>query len=344
MASLRSGSHHDRQTSTSDSGKNDTGELANLTKGQLSGFQKVFQYFDKDRNGAIDIDEIYTQANGLGVELSFDQVRDAIESMSESSELTFKSFLEILTSTDRYMKTLLCDTESTPNEAVMFTVLTKYIDHFMNTSTNNKEAASITRELQGYYAAKANKLRPHVIADYATGHRLIGLTEKQMEGAFLKLRKAKKEEETSPYAMVSKLQLWSDEPRKTQRPRKRDINTESLKCPTRLEDATSSCCTGRDKIREKPTLRYRARKVVLPKLPGVNHVLRPLCTKTELNQTEFNKYTDLVSDAVKRQATLRNQYRGLDATGHWNKLRPMEIPFPKQRRNFSRAFATYSSF
>lgn len=69
----------------------------------------MFQYFDKDDNGSVDAEEIFTQAVSLGLAVTKAQVTGAMAARKEKTlggqeekELTFDQFLSILTCTDRY--------------------------------------------------------------------------------------------------------------------------------------------------------------------------------------------------------------------------------------------------
>lgn len=68
-----------------------------------------------------------------------------------------------------------------------------------------KSALSSMSEIERYYNSKVRK-SPHVVAHYAAGARLIGLTEKQMAKRLATLSVSGGENNDSPYAQP----VWTD--------------------------------------------------------------------------------------------------------------------------------------
>ena len=68
-----------------------------------------------------------------------------------------------------------------------------------------KSALSSMSEIERYYNSKVRK-SPHVVAHYAAGARLIGLTEKQMAKRLATLSVSGGENNGSPYAQP----VWTD--------------------------------------------------------------------------------------------------------------------------------------
>lgn len=81
-------------------------------------------------------------------------------------------------------------------ESILFSALAKFM---------RKSALSSMSEIERYYNSKVRK-SPHVVAHYAAGARLIGLTEKQMAKRLATLSVSGGENNDSPYAQP----VWTD--------------------------------------------------------------------------------------------------------------------------------------
>ena len=81
-------------------------------------------------------------------------------------------------------------------ESILFSALAKFM---------RKSALSSMSEIERYYNSKVRK-SPHVVAHYAAGARLIGLTEKQMAKRLATLSVSGGENNSSPYAQP----VWTD--------------------------------------------------------------------------------------------------------------------------------------
>ena len=86
----------------------------------------------------------------------------------------------------------------------MFSALAKFM---------RKSALSSMSEIERYYNSKVRK-SPHVVAHYAAGARLIGLTEKQMAKRLATLSVSGGENNDSPYARPVWTDFGSNIPRK----------------------------------------------------------------------------------------------------------------------------------
>ena len=82
-----------------------------------------------------------------------------------------------------------------------------------------KSALSSMSEIERYYNSKVRK-SPHVVAHYAAGARLIGLTEKQMAKRLATLSVSGGENNNSPYAQPVWTDFTSNIPRKVLGPHK----------------------------------------------------------------------------------------------------------------------------
>jgi hypothetical protein len=76
-----------------------------------------------------------------------------------------------------------------------------------------KSALSSMSEIERYYNSKVRK-SPHVVAHYAAGARLIGLTEKQMAKRLATLSVSGGENNNSPYAQPVWTDFTSNNPKK----------------------------------------------------------------------------------------------------------------------------------
>lgn len=81
-------------------------------------------------------------------------------------------------------------------ESILFSALAKFM---------RKSALSSMSEIERYYNSKVRK-SPHVVAHYAAGARLIGLTEKQMAKRLATLSVTGGENNNSPYAQP----VWTE--------------------------------------------------------------------------------------------------------------------------------------
>lgn len=81
-------------------------------------------------------------------------------------------------------------------ESILFSALAKFM---------RKSALSSMSEIERYYNSKVRK-SPHVVAHYAAGARLIGLTEKQMAKRLATLSVSGGENNSSPYAQP----VWTE--------------------------------------------------------------------------------------------------------------------------------------
>lgn len=95
-------------------------------------------------------------------------------------------------------------------ESILFSALAKFM---------RKSALSSMSEIERYYNSKVRK-SPHVVAHYAAGARLIGLTEKQMAKRLATLSVSGGENNSSPYAQPVWTDFTSNIPRKVLGPHK----------------------------------------------------------------------------------------------------------------------------
>eukprot|EP00041_Stephanoeca_diplocostata_P041155 m.1642484 g.1642484 ORF g.1642484 m.1642484 type:complete len:408 (+) comp53661_c0_seq1:106-1329(+) len=340
-----------------------TQSTLDLTEAQIAGFRKVFQYFDKDDNGSVDSSEIFSQATTLGLDVSYEQVSGAVQAKNNTRELTFVEFLEILTCTDRYLETLR--NEAGPKEAVMFSVVSKYL----RTARQNESDGSDLTELEKYYSHKAKTLQPHVIADYAAGHRLIGLSEKQLERGMKKLFQPQPGTSHSPYGntfsnlprMWQSISMYGSSNRKS-RPQPCNAR-EKLPCPipssrfrhppplATLDHVTMATGTLKDDQPKPqppcesplaaptnrgglyPVSKYRVRKITLPRLPPKHYQSCP--------PTVYQLRSD-VNRVVRTQRLVRDQQRLQLSKQHWERMETENILGTTLQNRFAKTFLVYS--
>jgi hypothetical protein len=99
-----------------------------------------------------------------------------------------------------YLQTLTSD--QSPEEAIVFSAVSKYLQAHRNKRKNTADDEGMVSELDKYFTSKAKVLQPHVIADYAAGNRLIGLTEKQLRRGLQQFAQGRRDTHASPYASM----------------------------------------------------------------------------------------------------------------------------------------------
>lgn len=122
-------------------------------------------------------------------------------------------------------------------ESILFSALAKFM---------RKSALSSMSEIERYYNSKVRK-SPHVVAHYAAGARLIGLTEKQMAKRLATLSVSGGENNSSPYAQPVWTDFQSNIPRKLLGGHKgkgkiRLMIVSKKKEESKSEDEEENCC------------------------------------------------------------------------------------------------------
>lgn len=165
-------------------------EVYGLTKKQIEAFKEVFSLFDINGGGTIDASELDQALRSVDIFLNENEIEDILTIIDEdgNGEIDFDEFLNLMTSTEKYLATF-GDMRRHSYQSILFNALTKFL---------KKSALASLSEIERYYHNKARKA-PHVVAHYAAGARVIGLTEKQMAAHLASLPfKCKKTD--SPYS------------------------------------------------------------------------------------------------------------------------------------------------
>lgn len=130
--------------------------------------------------------------------------------MAGNGEIDFEEFLTLMTSTEKFLENLRGTNKNDGGGSILFSALAKFM---------RKSALSSMSEIERYYNSKVRK-SPHVVAHYAAGARLIGLTEKQMAKRLATLSVSGGENNDSPYAQPVWTDFTSSNPKKVLGPHK----------------------------------------------------------------------------------------------------------------------------
>ena len=146
-------------------------DVYELTKKQVEAFREVFDLFDLNGGGTIDAEELEKALNSVDIMLTQAEIIDVLTVIDDdgNGEIDFDEFLNLMTSTEKFLEDRDHSHDSS-SQSLLFTALTKFM---------RKTALSSLTEIEWYYHKKERKY-PHVVAHYAAGARLIGLTEKQL--------------------------------------------------------------------------------------------------------------------------------------------------------------------
>ena len=146
-------------------------DVFELTKKQVDAFKEVFNLFDLNGGGTIDADELEKALNSVDIKLTQAEIMDVLTVIDDdgNGEIDFNEFLNLMTSTEKFLENI-DGSHDNNSQSLLFSALTKFM---------RKTALSSLTEIEWYYHKKERKY-PHVVAHYAAGARLIGLTEKQL--------------------------------------------------------------------------------------------------------------------------------------------------------------------
>ena len=146
-------------------------DVYGLTKTQVEAFREVFNLFDLNGGGTIDAEELERALHSVNIMLTQAEIIDVLAVIDDdgNGEIDFEEFLNLMTSTEKFLEDR-DDCHNNDSQSLLFSALTKFM---------RKTALSSLTEIEWYYHKKERKY-PHVVAHYAAGARLIGLTEKQL--------------------------------------------------------------------------------------------------------------------------------------------------------------------
>lgn len=155
-------------------------EICELTKKQIEAFREVFNLFDLNGGGTIDAEELEKALHSVDIKLTQEEVVELLAVIDDdgngNGEMDFYEFLQLMTSTEKFLESRDCSKNN--SQSLLFSALTKFM---------RKTALSSLTEIEWYYHKKERKY-PHVVAHYAAGARVIGLTEKQLSIHLANLR------------------------------------------------------------------------------------------------------------------------------------------------------------
>jgi len=335
-----------------------------LTSTQIAAFRQVFDMVDKDGGGSIDADELYSAMKDLEPSLKLKEIKEIIEELDQEGNGTidFDEFLYMMTSMSMQINTahtasMAHDDFGRKRASVFFSVITKFaMRHSL-------------KEIERYYASKSRHT-PHVVAHYAAGACVEGLSEKELRQEWRHLLMASKGKD-SPYAQP--LNFYATTPH-TQRKKKPKRNSkispdllrlgEFTPSPTsrynqysdcgspdsvELEDFASSRCSSRSKSPVSPRPESRGwtprhglpiTKVPLPMV--IYNRNKNSVRQKRLTIIDMDKIRDRITVARNcyyNQLNLENEEK---ATKYWETLKINEIPSKRLRRNFLKVFRAYS--
>ena len=207
-----------------------------LTSTQIAAFRQVFDMVDKDGGGSIDADELYGAMKDLEPSLKLREIREIIEELDRAGNGTidFDEFLYMMTSMSMQVETHPSagdrirsdDVVGRKRQSVFFSVITKFaMRHSL-------------KEIERYYASKSRHT-PHVVAHYAAGACVEGLSEKELRQEWRHLLMASKGKD-SPYAQP--LNFYTTSPKKKPNQIKKRSSNKNMISPElqRLGDLSPS--------------------------------------------------------------------------------------------------------
>lgn len=322
-----------------------------LTPTQIAAFRQVFDMVDKDGGGSIDAEELYGAMKDLEPSLKLKEIKEIIEELDQEGNGTidFDEFLYMMTSMSMQIKeaahatTIAHDDHGRRRQSVFFSVITKFaMRHSL-------------KEIERYYASKSRHT-PHVVAHYAAGACVEGLSEKELRQEWRHLFLANKGKD-SPYAQP--LNFYMRPPKKKFK-RKSQISPELMSpSPTyrnRYGSATpdsfeldldfgSSRCSSRSKSPGSPrpesrgwTPRHGLPITQVP-LPMVIYNRNKTRKLTIIDMDKIRERITVARNCYYNQLNLENEEK---ATKYWETLKINEIPSKRLRRNFLKVFRAYS--
>lgn len=231
----------------------------------------------------------------------------------------------------------------------MFSAVSKYLQTHRSQKTTAADKALVA-ELDRYFRAKAKVLQPHVIADYAAGNRLIGLTEKQLKHALRKFGQGKRNTHASPYAsMPCELRVSTLASKNAKAPLTQNTCSHKVQRAPRQRLQVVMKASQLQNSPESVT-RYRTRQIQLPTIKSGDS--SPETRRTEVQRAvavhrhvvpfslvdSLGMITGTNKLLVNRK--LRDADRLLVAARHWDNLDP-KLTTTLQKR-FVSTFAAYT--
>jgi len=321
-----------------------------LTPIQIAAFRQVFDMVDKDGGGSIDADELYQAMEGLEPSLKLNEITEIVEELDQDGNGTidFEEFLYMMTSMSMQIKEAATHDDHTTKlgrkrQSIFFSVITKFaMRHSL-------------KEIERYYASKSRHT-PHVVAHYAAGACVEGLSEKELRQEWKHLFLANKGKD-SPYAQPLNFCMTTRPARseKGKGNKSPDLITpspppyrpryESRSCsPDSIEfDTMSSRCSSRSKSPKSPRPESRGwtprhglpiTKVALPMVIYKNRK-----RLTIIDMDKIRERITVARNCYYNQLNLENEEK---ATKYWKTLKINEIPSQRLRRNFLKVFRAYS--
>lgn len=326
-----------------------------LTPIQIAAFRQVFDMVDKDGGGSIDADELYQSMKDLEPSLKLNEIKEIVEELDQDGNGTidFEEFLYMMTSMSMQIKeaSAIHDDHITRvgkrRQSIFFSVITKFaMRHSL-------------KEIERYYASKSRHT-PHVVAHYAAGACVEGLSEKELRQEWRHLFLANKGKD-SPYAQPLNFCMATTARDKKNKNFKRNKQSPELISPSSppyhapygscspdsIEfDTMSSRCSSRSKSPRSPRPESRGwtprhglpiTKVALPMVIYNRNKNRKKLTIIDMDK--IRERITVARNCYYNQLNLENEEK---ATKYWETLKIKEIPSQRLRRNFLKVFRAYS--
>ncbi|KAI6645949.1 Caltractin [Oopsacas minuta] len=135
----------------------------------VEAFKEVFNLFDLNGGGTIDADELEKALCSVDIKLTQEEIIDILVVIDDdgNGKIDFYEFLHLMTSTEKFLESR-DDSKNKNSQSLLFSALTKFM-----------RKTALSSMIEWYYHKKERKY-PHVVAHYAAGARVIGLTEKKL--------------------------------------------------------------------------------------------------------------------------------------------------------------------
>lgn len=345
-----------------------------LTPTQIAAFRQVFDLVDKDGGGTIDAEELYQSMKDLDPSLKLKEIKEVIDELDQDGHgtISFQTFLYLMTSMNIQIRESVHDYNSNINstgnsvgkkrQSVFFSVITKFaMRHSL-------------KEIERYYASKSRH-DPHVVAHYAAGACVEGLSEKELRQEWKHLVLANKGKD-SPYAqpLVNFIKAPKKEKGRLQRksgsrrgpllsisesstsPSSQGLRSASPSSTIDLDEMLSRCsprtkspssrspssCT-KSPNSPRPESRGWTPRHGLPitkvPLPMVIYDSDKSRTLTILDMDKLREDITVARNCYYNQLNLENEEK---AAKYWETLKINEIPSARLRRNFLQVFRAYT--
>lgn len=325
-----------------------------LTPTQIAAFRQIFDLVDKDGGGSIDASELYHSLKDLEPNLNLNEITEIIEELDEEGNGTicFDAFLYLVTSMSLQIKEAAAHDDFAKagkrRQSVFFSVITKFAKRHS------------LKEIERYYASKSRHT-PHVVAHYAAGACVQGLSEKELRQEWRHLFLANKGKD-SPYAQPLNFCITTARNKKSKQFKrsKRSPSPNLLtSSPPPYHSRYGSCSPDSiqfDTISSRCSSRSKSPGSSRPESRGWTPRHGLPITKVALPMVIYNrnknrkKLTIIDMDKIRERITVaRNCYYNQlnleneeKATKYWETLKIQEIPSQRLRRNFLKVFRAYS--